>query len=81
MTQDEKLHIIGNYCKTFRTEILKMTLQQFEEVTGVKVKTISAFENGKSTNILHILKYLDLCPSNDTRIKYLKGLNNILRGL
>ena len=81
MTQDEKLYIIGNYCKTFRTDVLKMTLQQFESKTGIKVKTISSFENGKSTNVLHILKYLDLCPTNETRIQYLKGLNKILGGL
>lgn len=81
MSQDEKLLIIGGYCRTFRTEILKLTLHQFETISGVKVKTISSFENGKSTNVLHILKYLDLCPNNETRIRYLKGLNKILGGL
>lgn len=81
MTQEEKLLVIGHYCKSFRTDILKMTLHEFEQVTGIKVKTISSFENGKSTNILHILKYLDLCPTKEIRIQYLKGLNKVLGGL
>ena len=81
MNQDVKLLIIGEYCKMFRTHTLGMTLQQFERETGINLKTISSFENGKSTNILHILKYLDLCETNEERVKYLQGLNNVLEVL
>lgn len=81
MTQEEKLLVIGTYCKMFRTDILRITLHEFEELTGAKVKTISSFENGKSTNVLHLLKYLDLCPTNETRTQYLRGLNNVLGAL
>lgn len=81
MTKEEKLLIIGTYCKTFRVHILGLTLQEFEKISGVKQKTISSFEHGKSTNILHVLKYLDLCGSTEERVQYLKGLNNVLGGL
>lgn len=81
MTQREKLIIIGTYCKIFRSEILGLTLKQFEEKSGIKVKTISAFENGNSTNIFHLFKYLDLCETKEQRVQYLKGLNNVLGGL
>lgn len=81
MDKEEKLLIIGSYCKIFRSESLGLTLQDFEKLSGVKVKTISSFENGKSTNILHVLKYIDLCDSDEQRTQFLKGLNAILGGI
>lgn len=81
MGKEEKLFIIGNYCKIFRSETLGLTLQEFEVLSGVKVKTLSSFEHGKSTNILHVLKYIDLCETDEQRTQFLKGLNSILGGL
>lgn len=81
MQQSEKLLIIGTYCKVFRSEILGLTLQQFEEKTHAKVKTISAFENGNSSNIAHLFKYLDLCETREMRTEYLRGLNELLGGM
>ena len=60
MDKEKKLVVIGNYCKIFRSEILGLTLQEFEALSGIKMKTISSFEHGKSTNILHVLKYMDI---------------------
>lgn len=49
---------IGRYCFTFRRETLGMTLQEFSEKTRVPLKTISAFENGRSSNMNILLKYV-----------------------
>lgn len=51
---------IGQFCKMYRTYILKLTLDEMSELTGVKVPTISSFENGRSTNAKHIEMYFKL---------------------
>ena len=42
---------VQTYCKQYREQTLKMTLEQMQELTGVNAKTISGFENGNSNNI------------------------------
>lgn len=42
---------IQTYCKQYREQTLKMTLEQMQELTGVNAKTISSFENGNSNNV------------------------------
>lgn len=49
---------VGRFCKVFRSEILKMTLEELSKKTGVKVATLSSFENGRSKNLEHINSYL-----------------------
>ena len=39
------------YCKQYREQTLKITLDKMEKLTGVNAKTISGFENGKSNNL------------------------------
>ncbi len=50
-------------CKQFREETLFLTLADMERITGVKVGTISAFENGRSNNINHLYLYVMACPT------------------
>ena len=49
---------VGKFCKYFRTELLNLTLEELSEKTGVKVATLSSFENGRSRNLEHINLYL-----------------------
>lgn len=49
---------VGKFCKFFRTEVLKLTLEDLSYRTGVKVTTLSSFENGRSKNLEHINVYL-----------------------
>lgn len=42
---------IQTYCKQYREQTLKITLEQMQELTGVNAKTISSFENGNSNNV------------------------------
>ena len=67
---------IGEFCKMYRKHILKLTLEEMSELTGVKVPTISSFENGRSTNSKHIELYYNL--STDEQKIFFK--NNIPYG-
>ena len=67
---------IGQFCKMYRTHILNLTLDEMSEKTGVKVPTISSFENGRSTNTKHIQMYYNL--STDEQKIFFK--NNIPYG-
>ena len=57
---------IHDYCKYYRTFILKITLKELVErvkdQTGedVTVSSVSSFENGRSTNIKYIKYYLSI---------------------
>lgn len=64
---------IGLFCKTFREVELNATLREVCEDTNTNIKTLSAFEHGKSNNIKHIFKYLKLCDA-DQREEFIKEL-------
>ena len=57
---------VGKFCKVFRNEVLKMTLEELSEKTGVKKTTLSSFENGRSTNYTHIIKYYN-CGTDEQK--------------
>lgn len=59
---------VGKFCKVFRNEILKMTLEEISEKTGVKVATLSSFENGRSRNLEHINLYLSFTNEEQEKI-------------
>ena len=59
---------VGKFCKVFRNEILKMTLEELSEKTGTKVTTLSSFENGRSRNIEHINSYLKFATKEQEEI-------------
>ena len=69
---------IHEYCKQFREVELQKTLQELQAKTGVKLKTISAFENGRSTNINHINIYTVSCETQEQKELFLKGLINAI---
>lgn len=48
---------VGKFCKFFRMEILKITLEDLSFRTGVNITTLSSFENGRSSNYKHLIKY------------------------
>lgn len=70
---------ISEFCKGFRRQILNLTLQEMEEKTGVKFSTLSAFENGRSKNLSHVLKYVEVADE-DQKAFFISGFNRILRG-
>lgn len=69
---------IGEFCKMYRTHVLNLTLEEMSELTGVKVPTISSFENGRSSNTKHIEMYYNLSRDEEKKffrenIPYEKG--------
>lgn len=58
---------IGQFCKMYRMYVLDLTLEEMGEKTGVKIPTLSSFENGRSSNSKHIAMYYNLSKSDDER--------------
>lgn len=69
------------WCKQFRTDTLKLTLNEMSNLTGTKLKTISAFENGRSTNIQHLNMYIDCCIDSTQEELFLIGVLKCMRGV
>ena len=66
---------VQNFCRNFRINTLNLSLQDLEDISSINHKTISAFENHRSTNINHLTLYLKACSSIDQKHKFIKGLN------
>ena len=69
---------IGEFCKDLRKHILKLTLKEFCDKTNYKISTLSAFENGRSSNMKILLSYLTMIDKKD-RMKYLNEIVNIIK--
>lgn len=70
---------IATICRWFRMEILGFTLAEICEGAGVKVGTLSNFEQGRSTNITHLYYYLDK-SNNQQKTILTNEINLILKG-
>ncbi len=70
-------HLI-NFCREFRTEVLKLTLREVENISFTPVKTLSAFENGRSTNIHHLNLYYLLCTTKEQRSLFVQGFDKAM---
>ena len=66
---------VQNFCRNFRINVLKLSLQDLEDNSSINHKTISAFENHRSTNINHLIIYLKACSTIEQKRKFIKGLN------
>lgn len=67
-----------SFCKDFRMKVLKLTLQEVQDLTNIPLKTISSFENGKSTNINHLNIYYSLCKTKEQREQFIQGFDNAM---
>lgn len=76
MNQDKKiLYEVGKFCKFYRLTKLEKTLR---EVQGnEKLKTLSSFEHGGSSNFLHIMKYVDFMHENEAKM-FFKRITEIV---
>lgn len=50
--------------RKFRMEVLNKTLQDVQG-SSEGIKTLSAFEHGRSTNFNHIFKYINACDNEE----------------
>lgn len=73
---------IHEYCKFFRTFILKKTLKEFSESIlesvgdSVSISSISNFENGRSSNIRY-LEYYYKMANDEQRATFRNGLRSV----
>ena len=69
---------VQEFCREFRTEYLKITLMEIQEKYGIPFKALSAFENGRSTNIQHLNTYYLLCKNRKDRQCFIDGFNKAM---
>ena len=70
---------LSNYCKNFRKEKAKLTLKQIHEKTGVNIKTLSGFENGRSSNLFMINHYIVAYNfDKGLQLGFIQGMNKVL---
>lgn len=69
---------IGEMCKQFRQKKLQYTLNDMQNETGFNTKTISAFEHGKSSNMLLLLSYYKICSSESQKDYFIHRLFDCL---
>lgn len=61
-----------SFCKVLRSEICNITLQEMADIYGLNLKSLSAWENGRSNKADYIFYYYDLCNNEETRNIFLK---------
>lgn len=62
--------MIGNYCREYRLKH-GVTLKQ---LSGDRIGTLSAFENGRSSNIEHLKLYMQLSVAMNDAPNFVDGL-------
>lgn len=68
---------VGAYCRSYRQQN-GYTLQQFSELYGVNPKTVSGFENGRSSSMFYIFMYMKLTNENGSQLGFLQGVNDLV---
>lgn len=68
---------VGAYCRSYRKQN-GYTLQQFSERYGANPKTVSGFENGRSSSMYYIFMYMKLDDDNGAQLGFLQGINNLV---
>jgi len=75
-----KLKMIADKCKQHRREVVNISLKEMGMETNTYFKTLSAFENGRSTNINHLIKYVEMGDISQ-RKKLIFEISEILLGV
>ena len=69
---------VQEFCKDFRINYLKLTLQEIQDTYGIPFKALSALENGRSTNIQHLNTYYLLCKNRKDRKCFIDGFDKAM---
>lgn len=80
MMNDTQLAIkfdVGAYCRSYRQQN-GYTLQQFADKYGANPKTVSGFENGRSSSMYYIFMYAKLDPDNGAQLGFMQGVNDLV---
>lgn len=69
---------ICSFCKEFRTDVLKKSIAEVSRLSGIKERTLWAFENGRANNINHLSVYYDLCMTEQDKNEFMGGIETWL---
>lgn len=69
--------MIGEYCREYRIS-KGITLNEMSVTYEVNLKTLSAFEHGRSSNIRHLAPYVLLSEKQGDKETFLNGLAGAL---
>ena len=70
---------LSTYCKNFRTKKANLTLRQIHEKTGVNIKTLSGYENGRSSNMFMLNHYYVAYDfDKGLQSSFIQGMNKII---
>lgn len=67
---------IGGVCRHHRHHRLGLTLKEVEG--SHKIKTLSAFEHGSSTNIKHLIKYIKVEQTREQLDEFINDLIEVI---
>lgn len=73
-----RMKLIGACCREHRINVLGLTLKQFQEKTGINLKTISNFENGRSGNVYYMFYYINLTDDSE-KVDLILDIANIMK--
>lgn len=56
----ERITRVGEFCKKYREDYLRMSLTDFSIETNINIKNLSAFERGNANSIDYLFYYYEL---------------------
>lgn len=69
---------ISYLCKSFRKDVLRLTLRELSDKTGEPIPTLSSFELGRSSNLRFLYIYLVSCETDDQKELFITGFHKLL---
>ena len=73
-----RMQLIGACCREHRKDVLKLTLKEFQDKTGIPLKTVSNFECGRSGNLFYMFYYINLTNESE-KIDFMRKILNIVK--
>lgn len=73
-----RMQLIGACCREHRKDVLKITLKEFQDKTGIPLKTVSNFECGRSGNLYYMFYYINLTNESE-KIDFMRKIVNIVK--
>lgn len=68
---------VGSYCRHYRMFVAELTLK---DVVGENyVKNLSAFEHGRSSNLIYLLEYMRIADERFELNEFVSGLMGIVK--
>ena len=73
-----RMQLIGACCREHRKDVLKLTLKEFQDKTGIPLKTVSNFECGRSGNLYYMFSYIKLTRGTNQKTDFLRKLSSVV---